>query len=125
MRRCGRATTKAEFTQFKREFQKWYERLGLQDWHVLFQRGPVHDAYAEIDWDYDGMGARVTFADFIDPDGILGYNPKLTARHEALEFLIAPMHALAKWRHITPDQLAVESHRLIRRLEHLLNQVGA
>lgn len=114
-------TTKAQFKQFKTEFMRCVEVLGLKDWKVYIDIGKVEDGYAQIVSDYEGMTSTVTMAEELKNEDIFdAFDPIVTAKHEAIHLLIQPLVSLARWRYVEPDQITVELERICTRMEKLL-----
>ncbi len=117
-------TTQAEFELFKREFLKWQRRLGLTDWKVYFEHVEVDDGFAEIIMDHEGCLATVRLTTKVPGPDVPDFDPAAHARHEALELLLGPVRRLMTWRYVVPDDINIEIHRVVRRLEKLLPVVA-
>lgn len=115
-------TTHKDFQRFKAEFILWQKRLGLTDWRVCFEHGKVKDAYAEIFANAEGRISTVVFADQCEGEGLLGYDPKATGRHEALELLLSKLKDIARARDFLEADLDETVHAVIRRLENLFSE---
>lgn len=118
-----RKTTKKEFETFKREFRRWQKRLGLTDWKVYFSHEPLEEAYAQVTSSMLGATATVTLTTEVEDHAADGFDAAASARHEALELLVAPLEALAISRHVASGSVEIEKHRVVRRLENLLEEV--
>ena len=115
-----RRTTKAEYARFKKAFIAWQRRLGLMEWQVYFAHAPIRDAYGDITADHLGGCATVRMAAEIAEEAAADFDPERTAKHEALELLVSPMEWLARSRAVMEEDIERETHRLVRRLEHVL-----
>lgn len=115
-------TTKLQFAQFKDEFNRVVEVLGLKGWKIYFEYEDIRsiEGYASLSWDLEGMVATVTMTSILDDDHVADFNPTHVGRHEALHLLIASLVSLARWRFVTPDQIDVAQEAIVRRLEKLL-----
>lgn len=114
-------TTRKQFEAFKAEVLRWQKRLGLTDWRVCFDHGQAKGAYGELFANREGRISTVVFANRCDGDGLIGFDPVNTGRHEALELLLAPMKDIARSRDFRESDLDEAAHAVIRRLESLFD----
>jgi len=124
MRKQGAKSTgrpsNAEFERFKEAFRSWQKRFGLKEWRVVFELEPIEDAYADIYIDHRGGIATVRLNSAIPEEHRKAFDPERSGCHEALELLVSPLVRLAKSRSVRFCEIAVETHRLIRRLGNAL-----
>ena len=113
-------TTRAQFEAFKRAFTKWQMKFGLTQFRVTFEHGYVEGGWAEIAVDQLGGVASVTFAAEIEDHIEEPPDPAAIGLHEAIELLLSPLRWLAQCRYVMPDEIALETHRIVRRLENIL-----
>jgi hypothetical protein len=116
-------TTRKDFEAFKAEFRKWQKRLGLADWRACFEHGHTKGCYGEIFTNIQARLATVVFGRAVDRDGVLGYSPTRTGRHECLEMLLAEIKDIARARTFSEDSLDAAVHAIIRRLEALFDEM--
>lgn len=119
-------TTRGQFEQFKVEFRRWQDLLGLTDWRVCFEHDKIaasEKAYAIIYPNCEGRIATVIYNTELDmKDGsVIGYDPVNTGRHETLELLLARLKDLALSRNVKESDVHEEVHVVIRRLENLFD----
>ena len=114
-------TTAAHFALFKKEVQFWIDKWGLHQWETLFKHEPFNDDRAGIGHNLCGRSATfflsMEWGDVTPPtDAAI----KATAKHEAIELLLAEVYTMAKSRFVTDDELLAAHHALVRRLEKWL-----
>lgn len=109
-------TTKKQFEQFKAEFLRWQERLGLSEWAIYFKRKPMDGAYASVTANTVGRVVTVCF----NSNQTDSLDAVASGKHEALELLLAQLDAVCRARFINLDELDESRHAIIRRLEKVL-----
>ena len=113
-------TTAKDFALFKRECKWWIERFGLADWDVMWsheQDDPGTMANCRSDY---AMQATITLNAVWEATRPTEKEIKLTAKHEAMELLLAPLAILANARYVDRDSIPRESHAIINRLMRVL-----
>ena len=118
-------TTKKDFELFRAEFRRWQQGLGLTDFRCTFRHQPADGCFGSIRCDHVGKCATVVFASNIPDVDRDAYSPIRTARHEALELLLARLENIACCRYCFPDDISEERHAVIRRLENLFDENAA
>jgi hypothetical protein len=116
-------TTKTEFETFKKTFLAWRKRLGLTEWRVCFKHGPLEEMYASLMAHSEGRIVTVTLTTEIPSDCVAHFNPKESARHEALELLTTTLDYIARCRHCQEEEVTEARHAIIRRLESLFDEM--
>lgn len=113
-------TTKEHFEIFKKEAYKWIRIFGLYNWEVFFTHEKWNDTRAESSIDSTGKVATINLS-------ITWKNLKPTkeyikeaAFHEVCELLLDPLAFLARERHITKEQIDMETHNIIGILEKVI-----
>ncbi len=116
----GYPTTKGHFRIFREEVLRLLEAWGLQDWKPYFRHQKIdEDARAQCGTNLVGRCATfflgLQWEEEPTPEKV-----RDSARHEALELLVAPLECLARTRFLHDAEIRVEAHALIRRLEKIL-----
>jgi len=116
-------TTARDFAIFKKEFLHWQKALGLTEWRICFKVGAFDTDYARIRADGPGRIATVEMTSIIDRNDD-HWDPRVSARHEALELLLMGLNHVAERRgSVTFDQILEADHAIIRRLEYLFDSI--
>ena len=113
-------TTKADFTDFKDECDRWIAYFGLLDWEVCYTHdGDSDDARATCYPDYEGRIAILTLGTkwTMKPEN---NEVKMIAFHEVCELLLSPLSLAADSRYTTKDTIIAAIHSIIRRLENTM-----
>jgi len=109
-------TTKAEFTQFQKDFLYWQNRFGLTDWAVYFHHIQFEGGYASIGRELESRRADVTLnlerGDGFTMDGL--------GLHECLHLLVADLSSLGGERFVTEEDISRAEESLVVRLEKVL-----
>ena len=113
-------TTDAHFAYFKKECEKWIDRLHLRDWRVDYSHKPLDEGWrASCTTGYAAMRATIALA--------TGYPQRVTrealredALHEALEIMLSTIKAIGRSRYVMEDEFDKEGHAIIHRLMPLL-----
>lgn len=116
-------TTKKDFERFQAEFRRWQKQLGLTDYHCAIRHEFVEGCFGGIIADHAGKIVTVKFSTEIPDHDRDVYDPPRTARHEALELLLARLENIARCRYCFPDDITEERHAVIRRLENLFDEM--
>lgn len=114
-------TTAAQFDEFKEVARYWIKEFGLINWRVTFEHGEVGtDIGGECAWNNTGRIATITMATEREENPDIGR----TAFHEVCELLLAPITSalLDEYGRSWTD---VETHRIIRTLEHVVYEPWA
>ena len=108
------------FTKFKKEFTKWQNKFGLNNYIVCFEKGDADemDAYADIIINQPQMRAIVRFSnDKIDGQYL---TPEEAGKHEAIHLLLGRMSVNGKSRYVSYDDYYEAEEELVNRLYKLL-----
>lgn len=114
-------TTKEHFELFKEECQKWAKRLLLEGKRYDFEHIKL-DCRADCLFDVINQVINIRLSTKIDTNSekelikIL----KNTAKHEMLEALIGELRVIASSAYKTNDEVTAANHRLIRKLEKII-----
>ena len=113
--------TNRDFKLFKKECEKWIDRLELGDWDVRFEFGCI-DSAGTCRANYSQMNATIAFnSEFSDYNTISKINYiKTIAMHECLELLLMPINMLAGARTYDVEEIEHQFHRIINRLIKIL-----
>lgn len=114
-------TNTRHFKVFQEHVRHWVDSLSLNEWKVCIEHLVLDaDCYGDILTDCKGRCCVIRLNHNWDEPAT---NAKLksTARHEALELLIADSYGL--WRG-TERQRIIVGHAIIRRLEHVFDKAG-
>jgi len=108
-------TTKKDFEEFKAEFNRMVELLGLKSWNVFFKCTKLNDGVAaNIDYDTDSRCAEVSL-------NTIKYvvDLKRSAKHEAFHLLLADLYESARDRFVDEKTLNKNEEAVIVALEKL------
>lgn len=118
----SKPTSPRHFEVFKKEVLLWLDKWGLNQWEVAFSHEPFNDDRAGIG--YNLCGRTATFFLSTEWSGVVippsNATIKGSAKHEAIELLLAESYAIGKARYSTEDEHLAAHHALVRRLEKLL-----
>ena len=111
-----------DFQLFKKECNKWIDKLGLGDWDVLYSFESVPESAGSTEVGYEGCWAIITLSPDYPNDDMLDKNPhiKKVALHECLELLLATLNILGKSRIFDEAEFNHERHRVINSLMRIL-----
>ena len=116
-------TSKKDFRAFREAFAWWQERLGLSCWDVDFtHKAQPPGELASCASDSEASAATVNLAKSWGSHKVMPEQLHITALHEALELMFAPMCEIAANRDFSPTQLDREKHRVIGQLEKVLGK---
>ena len=116
-------TTAKHFEVFQKEVLYWINKWGLHQWEIAFTH-KLLDGNIRASISYNQSGRVCTL--FLNSEWDCDIRPptnaemKVSAKHEAIELLLADVHAIGKSRWVTEDELVAAHHALVRRLEKLL-----
>lgn len=115
-------TTKRHFELFKKEAELWLRRFGLTDWSIEFRWQDEEEKGQSRAWcrynSYQKLGTISLTRDW-SGDQVTDQKVKVCAIHEVSHLLFDPLELIAELRTFDKDDLARETHRLIRRFENL------
>lgn len=114
--------TKKDFTQFKKECQKWLDYFGLKNWEVryIFGGDSSKEGLAGTSIDIEDMLAIIYLCEEISD---IDYKQKTMndlAFHEVCEVFLGRLRELALSRIITRNEVIEANHEIIRTLENVI-----
>ena len=119
-------TTKAHFEYFQKCVQTWMNKLHVAGWQVYFDHADLGSNFANVAINYDGRVVTFTFCTEWRPTDIrpLRYAEiNMTALHEVVHVLIAPLRCLAVLRFASEGEIDVTVEDLTVRLVDILSDV--
>lgn len=115
-------TTPRHFEVFKEEVLFWINKFGLHQWEIHFSHEPFNDELAGIG--HNLVGGSATFFLSTEWKGkiipVTNAEIRRTAKHEAIELLLADYYTLARNRFAREDEITAVHHAHVRRLEKLI-----
>ena len=114
--------TKTDFETFKKECQKWVNKLGLHDWDIKYQFVEMKRVSGRCLANYVASTATIALnPDFVNAD-LTDKNThiKSTALHEILELVLFPITVLVSERSYDEGEVEHQTHRIIQRLMKFL-----
>ena len=117
-------TTKADFSEFKAECDRWISHFGLLDWEVCYTHdGDSDDTRATCYPDYEARIVILTLGTewTMKPEK---HEVKMIAFHEVCELLLSPLSLAADNRYTTKGTIIAAIHSIIRRLENTVFKDG-
>lgn len=109
-------TTKKDFNEFKAEFNRMIELLGLKSWNINFILEDIGgNAAADITYDCDARFAEVK----LNTIKVLDKDIKCFARHEAFHLLLANLYDCATKRYISLNEINQIEEQVVVTLEKL------
>lgn len=120
-------TTKRNFKLFRETVEYWVARFGLLEWRLDFEHDDCGDSWSTINPLYSHKAVNVCLnTDWGKTDAVPLTDEaiRMTAKHEAIEILIADLRILAESPFVTQDEVRSVSHTLVRRLEHIIQERG-
>ena len=117
-------TTNKDFIRFQAACRAYAELFGLQRWRIVFDRRKLHDSYACIAHDSQGMICTATLNSEIPDESLDGWEgPRHHAKHEMIELLLADIEAIAMCRSFSPSDLERSKHVVVRTLEKVIPDI--
>ncbi len=114
--------TKTQFNLFCSEFKRYVEKFGLLEWELRFFLEDIGKVLSQILPDHLGRICKVSFTEnWVDLLPLTDAQIKETAKHEAIELLIADPYTMAVCRFVTDSEIETVMHTLVRRLEKLID----
>ena len=115
-------TTSKHFEIFKKEAELWINKIGLKDWRIDFVHRDSPDGKSTRAWfraDIEARAGKIGLALDWAPDQITTSRLRISAFHEVLELLLAPLGWIAECRFAQPEEIPEATHAIIRRFENL------
>ena len=113
-------TSEEDFTVFKEECNNWIRKFQLNEWEVEYQHLLVEGCYAQCEYDYMSMSARLKLSVDWRERPITDIALRKTAMHEICELLLAKLVVLANSRFIDHDSIDSEIHSIIHRIQNIV-----
>ena len=116
-------TTKKHFEIFKKECEKWINKLKLDDWEFNYHHENPSMEGADACVETNTIFRRVDIYLSIDQFDEETFNTdyiKHVAKHEILHVLLKNLNYLTHKRFITEDQIIQTEEQIIRKLEKLI-----
>ena len=113
-------TTARDFSIFKKAFMHWYHKFGLNSWKIYFMHEYKEGLAASCYSNPTGCVATITLSTDWEDNAVTGEELWKTARHEALELVLARLVCDAEYRFVSQDDITESSHIAIRTLESVL-----
>jgi hypothetical protein len=114
-------TTVRHFAVFKKEAEKWIDRLGLLDWRIEFEHMDDPGGKPARAWfrsQVEGRFAELGLSKNWSGDPVTGHKLRETAFHEVCELLLCPIGWIAECRYAREEEIPEAIHTVIRRLEN-------
>ena len=112
-------TTKSQFNEFKQEFLRYVELLGLKDWKIYFRHEDI-DGFAQIIRNANESIATVSFCSELNREDMQDLDIKMNAKHEAIHLLLSRYNFIASCRFVNDGEVSAEEERIVRILEKVL-----
>lgn len=118
--------TKKDFQFFKKECQKWIDKLHLNDWKIYYGFQKDEDNFATFSSHYRARQCTIKLAKSFGKKGEVAIYKKReqmkeTAFHEVVEgMLLARLEGLARDRNWDDAEWEAEAHAVIHRLQRIL-----
>lgn len=113
-------TTDRDFELFKEHFRIYADMFGLRDWEIFFFHKKLDNAFACLstnNYMRDRVASVTLTTEWSDCTELTDAEIIRSAKHEAIELLVADICSLAEARFVTEDEIALARHSLVRRLE--------
>ena len=109
-------TTQKDFKEFKAEFNRMVEILGLKNWNLTFSLEKINDStMADIHYDCSARFANVR----LNTSKLTDKSLKDFARHEVYHLLLADLYDSATNRYISKSELDQIEEGVVVTLEKL------
>jgi hypothetical protein len=95
-------TTQKDFKEFKAEFNRMIDVLGLKSWNCAFSLEKIND-HTMADINYDCMSRFANIR--LNTDKLVGKCMKNFARHEVYHLLLADLYDCATKRYVSKSEL--------------------
>ena len=114
--------TKDHLAVFEKEARLWIDKLKLDQWELYFRLGSLENDKAQIWINYEGRVVTFVLSDEWKSDyfKINHSDLKNSAKHEAIELLMAPLTFLGSQRFLSEEEYNAAREEVVRKLEKLL-----
>jgi len=113
-------TTQKDFEFFKKECQKWIDKLKLDNWNFNFWHKDLKGSNADCRNNLNSYVCDITLDTKIETDKPIEEELKRIAKHEIIHTLLARLSINGSIRHIGKEELEECEEELVRKLEKLL-----
>lgn len=111
--------SRKDFLLFKKECQKWIDKLGMKDYEFNFEFGCADGSYAQFIHSYTPRKATIKFTKKMTTV-ISKYNQiKKTAFHEVFEIMLCRLETKAQSRD-EGEEIESERHRIVYSVWNML-----
>lgn len=113
--------TKTDFETFKKECNKWINKLGLHEWDVKYQFVDMNGSDGRCYTSYIASSATIALSPSFS-NLLIDKKTHIegTALHEVLEMMLSPLTALVGERSYDEAETEHQTHRIIQRLMKFL-----
>ncbi len=113
-------TSKKDFLLFKKECQRWIEKLGLSEWECHYYHKKI-DKGVGADTCVDVEASKVVFrlnaeTGYPREESEFQGTIEQTAKHEVMHLLLGPLSEKAKYRYVRHAELESAEHGIVMRL---------
>ena len=113
-------TTAKQFKEFKEEFKKWQGVFGLGGYQAYFKLCELEDSFATLSYTPGQMVVTVSLNNEVTGDDALFFDPKKSAKHEAVHLLLARLSVLASERCISDNAIYEAEEEIVNKLVVIL-----
>jgi len=111
-------TNKRHFQIYKKECEKWVQRLGLQRYRITYRHEEIEERiYGYCQANIEAGCAAIGLNKEWEDEDVTDYMLRQTAFHEVVELLFQRFYQLAESRYATESEIETERHTIIRSLE--------
>ena len=111
-------TSKGDFVKFRKCFGKWQEKLGMQNYEILFEHVALEGNDAELEYFGPPCAAVVRLN---KETGTMPRTMDDLPKHEAIELLLAPLGRMARKRDFQEDVMEMASHSIVQSLMRVIS----
>ena len=109
-------TTDKDFELFKRECQKWIDKLSLHDWEIRFYHNDIDDDANETSYFVPKISV-IVFSEQIETYPTKSKAIKSLASEEILHVLLSDLATMANNRVFVQDMYSSAEHCVVHRLQ--------
>ena len=109
-----------EFTKFRREFQKYQKRFGLNGYEVYFKYEPLEGVFADITTSLDKSVVTCRLNSALPAKDKQLKDIHGTAKHEAIHLLLEEVAGAARNRYVREEELEGAVERTVVKLAALI-----
>lgn len=117
--------TAAHYAEYQRVCKAYIDLLGITEYRVAFKFTSIPDSYGQVTWNQENGIALFTLSSGpMTKTSWENFDVKRTALHEVIELLMSSAYTFM-WDNLPVKrrkELTKEWHRIIRRLERLVDK---